>query len=67
MPKYFDCKSYGLLFGSLGHGFNINIGWTGGLDPPMGDAEYLAAFRSIVLPIAKTFDPDIILVRTTLA
>lgn len=28
-----------------GEGFNVNIGWTGGLNPPMGDAEYLAAFR----------------------
>lgn len=23
----------------------MNVAWTGGLDPPMGDAEYLAAFR----------------------
>lgn len=28
-----------------GEGFNVNVGWTGGLNPPMGDAEYLAAFR----------------------
>lgn len=28
-----------------GEGFNVNIAWTGGLEPPMGDAEYLAAFR----------------------
>lgn len=28
-----------------GEGFNVNIAWTGGLDPPMGDPEYLAAFR----------------------
>lgn len=28
-----------------GEGFNVNVAWTGGLDPPMGDAEYLAAFR----------------------
>ena len=27
-----------------------------------GDAEYLAAFRTIVLPIAREFNPDIILV-----
>ena len=27
-----------------------------------GDAEYLAAFRSIVIPICREFDPDIILV-----
>jgi histone deacetylase 7 len=28
-----------------GEGFNINVAWAGGLDPPMGDPEYLAAFR----------------------
>ena len=28
----------------------------------MGDAEYLAAFRALVLPIGHSFDPDIILV-----
>lgn len=45
-------------------GFNINIGWGGSLNPPMGDAEYLAAFRSIVMPIANDFQPDIILVSS---
>lgn len=29
----------------LGVGFNINIAWTGGVDPPIGDVEYLTAFR----------------------
>ncbi|XP_076978437.1 histone deacetylase 9 isoform X10 [Tamandua tetradactyla] len=28
----------------LGEGYNVNIAWTGGLDPPMGDIEYLDAF-----------------------
>ncbi|NWR12393.1 HDAC7 deacetylase, partial [Paradoxornis webbianus] len=28
-----------------GEGFNVNVAWAGGLDPPMGDPEYLAAFR----------------------
>ena len=28
-----------------GVGFNVNMTFTGGLEPPMGDAEYLAAFR----------------------
>jgi acetoin utilization deacetylase AcuC-like enzyme len=31
-------------------------------DPPYGDPEYFAAFRSVVMPIAKEFNPDIILV-----
>ncbi|XP_057360551.1 histone deacetylase 9 [Manis pentadactyla] len=46
----------------LGEGFNINIAWTGGLDPPMGDTEYLEAFRTVVTPVAKEFDPDVVLV-----
>nr|XP_045592377.1 histone deacetylase 4-like isoform X2 [Procambarus clarkii] len=45
-----------------GYGFNVNIAYSGGLTPPMGDAEYMAAFRSIVMPIAKDFNPDIVLV-----
>ncbi|XP_036086987.1 histone deacetylase 9 isoform X14 [Rousettus aegyptiacus] len=46
----------------LGEGYNINIAWTGGLDPPMGDIEYLEAFRAVVMPVAKEFDPDMVLV-----
>ncbi|XP_053172121.1 histone deacetylase 7-like [Scomber japonicus] len=45
-----------------GEGFNVNVGWTGGLNPPMGDAEYLAAFRAVVMPIAHEFSPDVVLV-----
>ena len=36
-----------------GLGFNVNIAWSGGLNPPLGDAEYLAAFRTLVMPIAQ--------------
>ncbi|KAM8913850.1 histone deacetylase 7-like isoform 2-T2 [Spinachia spinachia] len=45
-----------------GEGFNVNVGWTGGLYPPIGDAEYLAAFRAVVMPIAHEFSPDVVLV-----
>lgn len=45
-----------------GLGFNVNVAWSGGLNPPLGDSEYLAAFRAIVMPIAREFDPDIVLV-----
>jgi len=31
----------------------VNIAWSGGLQPPLGDAEYLAAFRTVVMPIAR--------------
>ncbi|CAG2109081.1 unnamed protein product, partial [Medioppia subpectinata] len=47
-----------------GVGFNVNIGWCGSLSPPMGDAEYLAAFRAIVMPIAREFNPDIVMVAS---
>ncbi|KAH0628979.1 hypothetical protein JD844_010673 [Phrynosoma platyrhinos] len=45
-----------------GEGFTVNVAWTGGLDPPMGDPEYLAAFRTVVMPIAHEFCPDVVLV-----
>ncbi|XP_066469943.1 histone deacetylase 7 isoform X2 [Tiliqua scincoides] len=45
-----------------GEGFTVNIAWTGGLDPPMGDPEYLTAFRTVVMPIAHEFSPDVVLV-----
>ncbi|XP_059619289.1 histone deacetylase 4 isoform X5 [Phlebotomus argentipes] len=45
-----------------GMGFNVNVAWSGGLSPPLGDAEYLAAFRTVVMPIAREFSPDIVLV-----
>uniref|UniRef100_A0AAV2KKR8 Histone deacetylase n=1 Tax=Knipowitschia caucasica TaxID=637954 RepID=A0AAV2KKR8_KNICA len=45
-----------------GVGFNVNIAWTGGVDPPMGDVEYLSAFRSVVMPVAQQFSPDVVLV-----
>uniref|UniRef100_A0A8C2JAA8 Histone deacetylase n=1 Tax=Cyprinus carpio TaxID=7962 RepID=A0A8C2JAA8_CYPCA len=45
-----------------GEGFNVNIAWTGGVEPPMGDVEYLTAFRTVVMPIANEFSPDVVLV-----
>ncbi|XP_048833895.1 histone deacetylase 4-like isoform X3 [Brienomyrus brachyistius] len=47
-----------------GVGFNVNMAFTGGLDPPMGDVEYLAAFRTVVMPIANEFAPDVVLVSS---
>lgn len=41
--------------------FNVNVAWAGGLDPH-GDPEYLAAFRIVVMPIAREFSPDLVLV-----
>ncbi|XP_070694858.1 histone deacetylase 4 isoform X2 [Pempheris klunzingeri] len=47
-----------------GAGFNVNMAFTGGLEPPMGDADYLAAFRTVVMPIANEFAPDVVLVSS---
>lgn len=52
------------LGAGAGEGFNVNVALTGGLDPPMGDAEYLAAFRAVVMPIAHEFSPDLVLVSS---
>ncbi|CAH0398143.1 unnamed protein product [Chilo suppressalis] len=45
-----------------GLGYNVNVAWGGGTDPPLADAEYLAAFRAIVMPIAQEFNPEVVLV-----
>ncbi|XP_077437816.1 protein deacetylase HDAC6 isoform X3 [Vanacampus margaritifer] len=42
-----------------GTGFNVNVAWSGGR---MGDAEYLAAFHHVVMPIATEFNPSLVLV-----
>uniref|UniRef100_F6WCT7 Histone deacetylase n=1 Tax=Equus caballus TaxID=9796 RepID=F6WCT7_HORSE len=52
----------GAVGAGSGEGFNVNVAWAGGLDPPMGDPEYLAAFRIVVMPVAREFSPDLVLV-----
>uniref|UniRef100_A0AAF5CWD4 histone deacetylase n=2 Tax=Strongyloides stercoralis TaxID=6248 RepID=A0AAF5CWD4_STRER len=42
-----------------GKGYNVNIPFSGAV---MGDTEYLAAWRAIVMPILKTFNPSFIFV-----
>ena len=39
------CLCFAQVGAGPGRGVNVNLACTGGLDPPMGDAEYLAAFR----------------------
>lgn len=57
---FFFC---GIQCGSeTGLGFNVNVAWSGSLNPPLGDAEYIAAFRTVVMPIAREFNPDFVLV-----
>ncbi|KAK3557068.1 hypothetical protein QTP70_024457, partial [Hemibagrus guttatus] len=47
-----------------GEGFNVNVEWSCDLDPHIGDAEYLAAFRTVIRPIARQFCPEFILIST---
>ncbi|CAN9515291.1 unnamed protein product [Ophioblennius macclurei] len=44
---------------ATGAGFNVNVAFSGGR---MGDADYLAAFHRVVLPIATEFNPQLVLV-----
>ncbi|ESN96599.1 hypothetical protein HELRODRAFT_95510 [Helobdella robusta] len=44
---------------SAGEGFNINIPWSKG---KQGDAEYMAAFHQVVMPVAYEFSPELVLV-----
>jgi acetoin utilization deacetylase AcuC-like enzyme len=39
-------------------GRTVNVAWPAG----MGDAEYLAAFDRVLLPIARAFEPELVLV-----
>ncbi|KAG7205673.1 hypothetical protein KM043_007623 [Ampulex compressa] len=43
----------------LGRGFNVNIPWN---NKGMGNAEYIAAFQQVIMPIAYQFNPQLILV-----
>lgn len=42
-----------------GAGFNINVAWENGR---CGDADYLAVWDHILIPVAKEFRPDMIIV-----
>lgn len=45
-----------------GEGTSVNIGWnTRGHTRP-GDAEYLAAWREVLMPIAREFDPSLVII-----
>lgn len=45
-----------------GLGTTINIGWNTKGSPKPGDAEYLAAWRDVLMPVAREFDPDLVIV-----
>uniref|UniRef100_A0A4W4GSE0 Histone deacetylase domain-containing protein n=1 Tax=Electrophorus electricus TaxID=8005 RepID=A0A4W4GSE0_ELEEL len=47
-----------------GEGYNVNVAWSAELDCSLGDKEYLTAFRTVVMPIAQEFSPDVVLVSS---
>ncbi|XP_045164142.2 histone deacetylase 6-like isoform X1 [Mercenaria mercenaria] len=51
--------NYNMVGRKASLGFNVNIPWHYG---GKGDAEYLAAFQQIVMPIAYEYAPDLVLV-----
>jgi len=51
--------NYDMVGDGPGKGFNVNIPWN---FASMGDAEYLLAFQSIVMPIAYQLQPQLVLI-----
>ncbi|KAK9306620.1 hypothetical protein QLX08_002802 [Tetragonisca angustula] len=51
--------NYSYVGSQSGEGFTVNVPWN---KKGMGDAEYIAAFQQIVMPIAYQFNPELILV-----
>lgn len=51
--------NYDIVGDGKGEGFNVNIPWN---RKRMGDAEYIAAFQQIIMPIAYQFNPELVLV-----
>ena len=43
----------------MGEGYNVNIAWTQDM---MGNAEYMAAFDHVVMPIAREYDPELVII-----
>lgn len=54
-----DDGFYTMIGEGPGAGYNINVPWENGR---CGDADYLAAWDHILVPVAKEFNPDIIIV-----
>ncbi|XP_030493624.2 histone deacetylase 5 [Cannabis sativa] len=50
---------YTMIGGGPGAGYNINVPWENG---QCGDADYFAVWDHILIPVAKEFNPDIIIV-----
>ncbi|KAF8083756.1 hypothetical protein N665_0754s0012 [Sinapis alba] len=55
-----DDGDYDKVGKGLGEGYNINVPWEQGRR--CGDADYIAVWDHILIPVTKEFNPDIILV-----
>jgi acetoin utilization deacetylase AcuC-like enzyme len=58
-PFYPNTGRYSEVGKGAGEGFTVNIGWSEG---GVGDVEYLAAFRQIIMPVAASFNPQLVLI-----
>ncbi|KAG1341958.1 histone deacetylase 5 [Cocos nucifera] len=54
-----DDGSYCMIGEGLGAGYNINVPWEQG---QCGDADYVAVWDHVLLPVAESYNPDIILI-----
>ncbi|VFQ97970.1 unnamed protein product [Cuscuta campestris] len=54
-----DDGSHLMIGEGSGAGYNINVPWESGC---CGDADYLAAWDHILIPVAKSFCPDLVIV-----
>ncbi|XP_048137743.1 histone deacetylase 5-like isoform X3 [Rhodamnia argentea] len=54
-----DDGDYTMIGEGPGAGYNINVPWENGR---CGDADYLAVWDHILIPVAKQFNPDMILI-----
>ncbi|KAL5749051.1 hypothetical protein ACOSP7_026090 [Xanthoceras sorbifolium] len=54
-----DDGFYNMIGEGPGAGYNINVPWENG---QCGDADYLAVWDNILVPVAKEFDPDMIII-----
>ncbi|XP_047329871.1 histone deacetylase 5 isoform X2 [Impatiens glandulifera] len=62
---FYPCSDDGshLMIGEgPGEGYNINVPWENGRTFPCEDADYIAAWDHVLIPVAREFKPDIIMI-----
>ncbi|CAH2050846.1 unnamed protein product, partial [Iphiclides podalirius] len=57
-PKSTDAN-YDAVGAAPAEGYNVNVPWN---KRGMGDAEYMAAFTQVILPIAHEYNPELVIV-----